>query len=135
MTKFYLVKHKSERAKEMKRKRRYAYILLDTAFENAKRSPDEGHKNLELFEAIVTTGECNLSKSAFVGALDYLEKNGDILILHKGHKDQNSVLNLRNKRTNEKSINGTVVKCLSRDIYDFLSEEEILRDDERYEEI
>lgn len=126
----YVKKLRSQRSKDMKRDHTSAYLVLDSVAENAKFQEDETqHPLLDFGECIITATMCGVTKDQFPRALKYLENEGDIQVLHRGRKDENSEFMARIKResTDAKTrinsrvnmrINGTVVKLLSSDVYE-----------------
>jgi hypothetical protein len=123
----HIKKNRCPKAKELKRKHTSAFLVLDTVAENAKRKMDEGHALLELGEAIITAEECGVTKHQFSHALNFLEKDGMIHVIHRGRKDKNSILQKRTGIKTESTrtstgiktgINGTVVKLIDSECYD-----------------
>lgn len=137
----YIKKNRSEKAKKLKREHTAAYLVLDTIAENAKRKIGDGHPLLEIGEAIITAEECGVTKHQFPRAIQHLESEGMIEIIHRGRKDKNSKFlkrieiaknsgiktessgDSRGAKSGIKSgINGTIIKLIDTECYEINSE-------------
>ncbi len=100
-------------------------MVYDTCAEHALRELDEKNPLLEISESIVTAKMCGISPQQFETALKILSNDGKILILHRGRKDQKSLIlprikpeSLPESQFKISRINGTVIKLIDSSDYD-----------------